>query len=425
MNKKFMLLICSVVVLILFLYGCKNSTNTTGVKNVKTVETMVLSPSKYDVKLDYQGIVRPSKIRKYFFKSSGKVSKVNVQEGQYVKKGDVLATLDTTHLKYSYASTKSNLAIAKNTLEKTRLTYDTNIRNAGESIKNLKQQISVAQSNLDVLKSKLEASEELYKAGAISQMDIEGQRAQYTKSKNGLESLCSQLETAKANLEKLKKDKINDVNTAKENVKLSRNSKEQAEKNIIDANLKAEADGYITTVGISEGDFVTANSPIITAKSNSSQVSIGVSAEDHSKLSSVKKVIINNSTKGEIDNISIYPDEATHTYTVDIIFDSNNMIIGEIVDVDLVLDSAEGVFVPMESVININGVHYVYKLNDDNTVSRVQIDIKEISEGKMLVSNLSDEKIVTTGVKTLNENDIVSEISQADSYGQNGGGIDD
>ena len=57
MNKKIILLICSVVVMSMVLSGCQKSSDTNEMKNVKTVETMVLSPSKYDVALNYQGVI--------------------------------------------------------------------------------------------------------------------------------------------------------------------------------------------------------------------------------------------------------------------------------------------------------------------------------------------------------------------------------
>jgi len=424
MNKKFILLICSAVVVSMLLSSCQKSTDTTDAKNVKVVETMALSSSKYDVKVSYQGIVRSSETRNYFFKSNGKVSKVYIKEGQYIKKGDILALLDTTQLNFSAASTKSNLAIAENSLEKTISNEDTNIKNAETNIETLKQSITAAQSNLDVLKSTLKANEALYEAEAVSKISIETQRAQYASNVADFDSLRSQLETAQKNLEKLKKDKINNIGTAQENVTLSINNMEQSEQNITDATLRAEADGYIAKLDISEGDSVMTNSTVITVKSTNSMVSIGVSTEDYKKLSSVKKIKINDSITGQIDNISGYPDPTTNTYAVDITFDSDNAIVGEIVNVDLVLDSIEGVFVPMKGIININGVNYVYKLNEDNTVSRVEINIKEINEGEMLVSNLSNEKIVTSGLKTLNDNDVVSEINQTESLSENGG-LDD
>nr|WP_312578467.1 biotin/lipoyl-binding protein [Sedimentibacter sp.] len=421
MKKKVILLIFSVAIAVLCFSKLPKSTEATDVKNVKAVETMKLSQSKYDVKLSYQGIVKASETRNYFFTSSGKVSKVYVKEGQYVKKGDTLATLDTTQLNYLSASKQSNLAIAENSLDKTLSTYDTNITNAESSIETLKQSIAAAKSNLDVLKSTLEANEKLYEEGAVAKISIEQQRAQYLSSEVNYDSLCSQLETAQTNLESLKKGKINDINTAQENVALSRTNMEQAEQNISDATISAEIDGFITNLKISEGDSVNANSTVVTTKSNSSMVSIGVSAEDHNKLSSVKKIIVNNSITGKIDNVSIYPDEVTNTFAVDITFDSDKVAIGEIVDVDIVIDSVDGVFVPMQSVININGVNYVYKLNDDSTVSRVQINIMEINDDKMLVSNLTNEKIVVTGIKALNDNDLVSEINGTEPSSQNGG----
>lgn len=39
----------------------------------------------------------------------------------------------------------------------------------------------------------------------------------------------------------------------------------------------------------------------------------------------------------------------------------------------------------------------------------------------MLIGNLSNEKIVTSGLKALNDNDVVSEINQIESLSQNGG----
>lgn len=419
-----MLLIYSAVVVSMLLSGCQKGSATTNEKNIKAVETMVLSPSNYELKLSYQGIVRSSETRNYFFRTSGKVSKVYIKEGQSVKKGDILASLDTTQLYFSVADTQSNMAIAANSLEKTISNYDTNIKNTEVSIETLKQSITAAQSNLDVLKSTLEANEALYEAEAVSKIYIETQRAQYASSEANLYSLHSQLETAQKNLEKLKNDKSNDIETAQENVALSKNNVEQAEQNINDATLCAEVDGYIAALTISEGDSVMANSTVVTVKSNSSMVSIAVSAEDYKKLSSVKKIIINDSITGQIDNISAYPDPATNTYAVDIKFDSDNIIVGEIVSVDLVVDSIEAVFVPMKGIININGINYVYKLNDDNTVSRVEINIKEINDGEMIVSNLSNEKIVISGLKALNDEDVVEEVNQTDSLSDNGG-LDD
>ncbi|MCI1999740.1 MAG: biotin/lipoyl-binding protein [Clostridia bacterium] len=421
MKKIFILLLCSTIFISMFLSGCQKSSDTNAIKSTKSVQTMVLSPTQYDVTLSYQGIVKASDTRNYFFKSSGKVSKVYIKEGQQVKKGDILASLDTTQLDFSSTNARSNLAISENSLEKTVSTYDTNIKNAKADIETLKNDISAAQSNLDLLKSNLDASNALYEIGAIAKNDLKSQKTQYESSEADFAALCAQLETAKENLEKLEKDKIIDTNTAQENITLNKNSMEQAEQNITDATLTAEADGYIAKLDISEGDSVTANSPVIISKSNTSVVSIGVSAEDYKKLSSIKKIIVDGAVTGQIDSVSMYPDESTNTYAVDITFNSDSAVMGDIVDVELVVDTINGVFVPMQSIININGVNYVYKVNEDNTVSRIAINIKEIHEDKMLVDNLSNEKIVMSGLKTLNDNDVVSEINQTESYGQNGG----
>lgn len=420
MNRKFVKLVYFILCISVLITGCQTNENFEVKRNIKNVDTIKVKRETYDVKLNYQGIINSDNTIDYFFTAAGKVLKINVKEGQAVKKGDILALLDTNQLESSYISKQSNLAISENTLEKTLTSYDTNIANARTNIDTLNQSVEAGKINIDTMKSALEANEALYEAGAIAEKTLESQRAQYAKNQADFSNMKSQLDIAKKNLRKLEQDRLNDSNIAKENININLTSLKQAEQSLMEATLIAQEDGFISKIGIGEGDAVSPNTTVITQNTNNMVVSVGVSASDYERLASVEKILINSTIEGRIDNIAGYPDKATSTYSVDIVFDSDKLALGDIVDVDFIVGSSQGVFVPNDSVVNLNGVNYVFKLNSDNSVSRVQVDILDIDEDKMLVENLTDEIIAVTGVKTLKDNEVVSNRRQAEINTGNG-----
>lgn len=63
--------------------------------------------------IDLSGIVEPYDIQKVVFRSTGAVTGVFVKEGDSVKKGDLLATIDDTSQQYEIANIKNLIASAK------------------------------------------------------------------------------------------------------------------------------------------------------------------------------------------------------------------------------------------------------------------------------------------------------------------------
>ncbi|MDD3851606.1 MAG: biotin/lipoyl-binding protein, partial [Firmicutes bacterium] len=61
----------------------------------KPVKVMEVSSEPTPVVLNYTGTVSPGEVRQLGFKSPGKIAGVYVVEGESVKKGDMLAALDT------------------------------------------------------------------------------------------------------------------------------------------------------------------------------------------------------------------------------------------------------------------------------------------------------------------------------------------
>jgi len=81
--------------------------------DVVRVETMEVSSSQESVGRSYVGTVKEAYGSSLSFSSTGTVKSVSVDEGQFVKQGQVLATLDDTQSRNSYQIAQSSLKQAE------------------------------------------------------------------------------------------------------------------------------------------------------------------------------------------------------------------------------------------------------------------------------------------------------------------------
>lgn len=505
----------------------------------KLITSQMTVNDTYDVKLNYQGVVKAKDTKNYSFLSGGRLEKVYAEKGRFVHKGDILARLDAVELKSSAAQSMNNRAISENNLNKTEATYFTNITNAQINIRTIDtsiaavdssiaayresiaaaekgindyrnsipvaekgvaalektiatddEQIAAAEENIaaysgklestrqavDLAKTNLERMETLYEKGAVARSEVESMQVQYNDAeasyrqaeaqmsnykvslsqlraahdanlaslegkKQELSAMNTQLDankaqisnmraqldslaaqraqtaaqrdTANKELANLKSSMAADVASQRAAENISKLAEEQANRAVSNATLVADADGYVMAVNVKEGEMAGAGTPVVTVKSDTMIVSVGVSMEDYSKLENILEIKINGDIPGEIDSISQYPDEGTRTYTVDIAFSNADLAMGEIVDVELVTERSEGVFIPISSVINIDGIDYVYVVNDD-TVTRREVKLGEVKNDTVRTESLKNERIVTSGMKALNDNDKVTEANPND-----------
>ncbi len=363
-------------------------------------------------------------------------------------------------------SLQSNISAYQKTVEVAEegvAIYENSIPIAAQGVEALEETVNAYQTKLESTKSavdlagtNLERMKSLYEAGAVSKSEVENMQVQYddalasyeqaeaqqstnqvnlSAKRNELDSMNAQLEAKKAeaasaqaqlvnmqnqldsankNLANLKKAMNSDVGSQKASDKISKLAQEQAERAVNNATLTADNDGYVMKINIKQGEMTGAGTPAVTVKSQMQVVTVGVSIEDFAKLDNVQKILLNGKIEGKIDSISQYPDDATRTYAVDITFDNEKISMGELVDVDIVTSQSKGVFIPIDSIVNMDGIDYVYKINEDDTVSRIEVKCGEIKDNSVLVENLSNERIVVSGMKGLNDNDKIKESGEAD-----------
>jgi HlyD family secretion protein len=107
---------------------------------------------------------------------SGYVKKIYVKEGDWVKKGDLLAELEPRELPSKIAEIEKRLALVEERL-----------RSDSEYLKSLRNEIEIAQSTYHLDEKKLLRRKELYKEGLISRENLEEAERAYRASKEALE----------------------------------------------------------------------------------------------------------------------------------------------------------------------------------------------------------------------------------------------
>ena len=389
------------------LSGCSQSETIDSA--VKTVSVVQADAGTFSVGLDYIGVVQPKETSNYAFLSGGKIAEIYVEEGQQIKKGQLLAKLDTTQLEISASMSANSLQIAQVTLDQISATYDTNIQNTQHTIDTLTESLKASQAALETAQLNLERYETLYEIGGVSETEMENMRLQVSSQQASYTQLQNELASAQTTLENLKISREQDLLSAQASASSSSLAQQQAEQNLNDATLTADRDGIIMEIPYKEGEVVGAGYPVVITKSQELMVAVGVSVEDYGKISKDCSVLINGEIRGTIDTISPYPDLNTRTYEVDILFEAQDLSAGDTVDVSISVGQEEGVLVPIESIFQVDGLDYVYVVNEENRVNKQQVTLGEPRGSSVRVSGLdSNARVVTNGAKLLNENEIVS-----------------
>lgn len=151
MCAKILLVFISVVGMI----SCKQpEVKETGPRSVKVAKAVPLNV----VEKSFSGVVSPDQFSDLAFKMSGPLIVLNVEEGQRVKKGQVVAEIDPLDYRLQYEAKKSSYLTAK---------------------------------------SQMERSEKLIRKQAISRQDYESTQASYANAKAAYENAVNTLEETK------------------------------------------------------------------------------------------------------------------------------------------------------------------------------------------------------------------------------------
>jgi len=348
--------------------------------------------------LYYTGMVASDDIKKLSFKSSGKISKIYVQKGRSVKKGDVLAQLDTKDLELALKAAQAQVSAAQ-------AQYDKAVNGASSedvaiSDSNLKKAQDAYNFSLDNYKK----TETLYNAGAISKSALD-------QAKLDLDLNESDLKIAfQANSELKSGTRAEDKEALLGQLNAAKADMEQKQSLLEDAAIRADYDGYVTDVLCKEGEMVSAGMPVVVLRAENEIINVGISQEDLSKVRIGTKADIkidDKSVTGEVANIAQVPDSQTRTYNIEIALSDSGFSVGSFARVELIIGDERGIWVPIDSIVS-NGDDYIYVVRDD-TAEKRKITLGGIVGSSVRVEGISaGEKYVVDGMTRIKNMDRVS-----------------
>ena len=343
------LLSISLVLGAIVLSGCSKSqggmpaaSNEYAVQTVKVTEasTVVSYPATIRGQQDIE--IRP--------KVSGFITRMCVDEGAHVRKGQVLFTIDNVQFV--------------------------------EAVKAAQAQINVITTNINTQKLTVENKKMLLEKQIISEYD-------YKIAENQLKSLQAQLEQAQAQLA-----------AAKDNLR--------------ECTVVSPSDGYIGTIPYRVGSLVSGQSaqPLTTVSNNAamhvyfsmtekdilslSRQSGGVSGAI-SSMPEVELQLADGSTydiKGKITTASGIIDQKTGSVSMRATFDNPNKILRSGGSATVLFPTVvkEAIVIPQKCTYEIQEKKFVYVVGDDNKVKSREISI--------LSQNNGTDYVVTSGLKS-------------------------
>jgi RND family efflux transporter MFP subunit len=144
--------------LLLLLTGCNTKqgqeTQNSSEKSIKITKQKVKSGNE-ELNLNFSGTVEPFQSIPLSFRTTGTVGKVLVEEGDFVKKGQLLATIDETDARNLYEMSASKYEQAADAYERLKSVYD---KGSLAEIKWIEMETNLqqAKSSLELSKNNLE-----------------------------------------------------------------------------------------------------------------------------------------------------------------------------------------------------------------------------------------------------------------------------
>lgn len=360
--------------LCLALVGCGNKTqipqasNEYAVREIKTTECNLSTSYPATIKGIQDIEIRP--------KVSGFITKVHVDEGDFVRRGQVLFSIDRVQYEAAVKSAEAAVRVARTAVSTQKLT-----------VKNKKM---------------------LHEKKIISDYDME-------MAENQLASAEAELASARAQLI-------------------------DARNNLSFCSVTSPSDGVVGTIPYRVGSLVSSTTAeALTTVSNISKMYVYFSMTEKQLLEYTKGTdgvkgalaaipavslqLADGSTynqTGKVTNVSGVIDIATGSVSMRATFDNPQKILrsGGSGSVVFPIHMNNAILVPQKATYEIQDKHFVYVVGKDNKVKNTEITVLPQNDGTNFVVTgglKAGERIVVEGVNTLSDGMAIKPISEAQS----------
>lgn len=413
--------------------------------------------------INVSGNVMGSNVVKITSSLSSKIESLNVSVGDYVKKGDVLCTFDSSAFQQEYDTLKSSVDMNN---EMSQSTHDINKRNLQNAItekeivlaqaqrsiddaisardkaydkyNNLVDKYNVSSAAKDELYNKIPApDDEMYE---ISYQKYQEELQKFMSYETELDTLGEQLSTYDSAVQSAEDAYNSAVRNADMNIQnmqdtidaekfnVNSDSKAQLEKlqeKIDSCKVVAPQDGIITALNAAEGSIPTTDAIMTIEDDSVLKISVQIKEADILSIKEgMKAVIKTNATADEefygtvskVVNIFSGADALTQNeggYTAEITVDekSSKLLIGMNAKVKIIIDEKDDVLaVPYDSVTeNDNGddIIYIARKQQDGTYKAEAVEIEKGLESdyytEIISTDISEGDIIITSINGISD----------------------
>ncbi|SHK20896.1 efflux RND transporter periplasmic adaptor subunit [Thermocrinis minervae] len=285
----------------------------------------------------------------------GKVQKVYVKEGDFVKAGQLLVSVDASDV-LSQAS-----AVEKQ------------ITQAQEAYK-------AALANYEAVKKTYERYEALLKEGAVTQQEFDQVKAQY-------EAALAGVRQAQAGIEALKYQR------------------QAVASNLNYATLRAPFSGYVTVKNVNEGDIAVPGQPLLTLEKSPYKVEFYLPERYLGKIKpgQIFDVQVDpvGVVKGRVVEVSPALDPMSRTFRVKLLLEDNPSVRSGMYAKLLIPEEGKTILVPESAIYRRHDFTGVFVVRPDNTLELRFVKLgQKVGDMVEVLSGLEgNERIVIEGVE--------------------------
>jgi len=371
------------------LASCSKSQQMPDADNSYAVETVQTSSAELET--SYPATIKGIQDVEIRPKVGGFITKIYVNEGQAVSRGQVLFTIDNE-------------------------TYRDAVRQAQASVNSAQQQINVVKTNIATQELTVQNKQALYDKKIISDYDL-------ASAKNSLASLKAQLQSAQASLQSAQAA----LSSAKENLSY--------------CTVTSPASGVIGMLPYKVGALVSSSmTQPFTTVSDISRMQVYFSMTEKQLLDMtrtggggvqaalqqmppVSLELADGTTyeqQGKVDAVGGVIDQTTGAVQVRATFDNPNRILrsGGTGNIKMPIYATNAIVIPQSATTEIQDKKFVFVVGKDNKVKSTEITVESQNDGTNYVVTgglKAGDRIVVEGVQSMKNGTEIKPITKAEA----------
>ncbi len=248
---KASVLVLGFLCLMAMLWGCIPQEQKEKEEVAKPVKTLEVQESTQPVTRAFPGKVSPVRETKLSFRVGNQLQALEVDKGDFVKPGEVIARLDPRDFELAVRNLQGSLEEARANLE----AMETGART--EDVIALESRLRAAQSAREEWEQQYARYKDLFEQGAVAKADLDQVRTAYAEAKSKVRDLEMELQKALMGARK------EDIRAMEARISSLQARLDEARTSLEDTRLEAPFPGYIADKYVQDHENVSRGQPIV------------------------------------------------------------------------------------------------------------------------------------------------------------------